>query len=69
MEGPNGARETHYARGRAAAPIGRADAAQWNEIMGPGIKHPSIPRRNLDKLLPKLGRTAAAEVTAADIAA
>jgi integrase len=44
---------------------------EWyrNEIVGRGIKHPSVPRRHLDKyLLPKLGRTAAAEVTAADIA-
>ena len=41
----------------------------WNEIIGRGIKHPSVPRRHLDKyLLPKLGRTAAAEVTAADVA-
>lgn len=40
-----------------------------NEIIGREIKHPSVPRRHLDKyLLPKLGRTAAAEVTAADIA-
>jgi len=44
---------------------------EWyrNEIVGRGIKRPSVPRRHLDKyLLPKLGRTAAAEVTAADIA-
>ncbi len=44
---------------------------EWyrNEIIGRGIKHASVPRRHLDKyLLPKLGRTAAAEVTAADIA-
>jgi Arm DNA-binding domain len=43
---------------------------EWyrNEIIGRGIKHPSVPRRHLDKyLLPKLGRTAA-DVTAADIA-
>ena len=34
---------------------------EWyrNEIIGRGIKHPSVPRRHLDKyLLPKLGRTA-----------
>ena len=44
---------------------------EWyrNEIIGRGIKHPSVPRRHLDNyLLPKLGRTAAADVTAADIA-
>ncbi|MDA8347915.1 MAG: integrase arm-type DNA-binding domain-containing protein [Pseudomonadota bacterium] len=44
---------------------------EWyrNEIIGRGIKHPSVPRRHLDKyLVPKLGRTAAADVTAADIA-
>jgi integrase len=44
---------------------------EWyrNEITGRGLKHPSVPRRHLDKyLLPKLGRTAAADVTPADIA-
>ena len=44
---------------------------EWyqNEIIGLGIRHPSVPRRHLDKhLLAKLGRTAAADVTAADIA-
>jgi len=39
------------------------------EITGRGLKHPDVPRRHLDKyLLPKLGRTAAADVTPADIA-
>ena len=44
---------------------------EWyrNEVVGRGLKHPSVPRRHLDKyLLPKLGRTAAADVTPADIA-
>lgn len=44
---------------------------EWyrNEIIGRGLKHPSVPRRHLDKyLLPKLGRTPAVEVTPADIA-
>ena len=44
---------------------------EWyrNEIVGLGIRHPSVPRQHLDKhLLAKLGRTAAADVTAADIA-
>ncbi len=44
---------------------------EWyrNEITGRGLKHPSVPRRHLDKyLLPKLGRTAASDVTPADIA-
>ena len=39
------------------------------EITGRALKHPDVPRRHLDKyLLPKLGRTAAADVTPADIA-
>jgi integrase len=39
------------------------------EIVGRGLKHPDVPRRHLDKyLLPKLGRTAAVDVTPADIA-
>ena len=49
----------------------RKPCEEWyrNEIIGRGIKHPSVPRRHLDKyLLPKLGRTAPADVTAADIA-
>lgn len=44
---------------------------EWyrNEIVGRGLKHPSVPRRHLDKyLLPKLGRSAALEVTTVDIA-
>jgi len=44
---------------------------EWygNEITGRGLKHPSVPRRHLDNyLLPKLGRTAASDVTPADIA-
>ena len=44
---------------------------EWyrQEITGRGLKHPSVPRRHLDKyLLPKLGRTAALDVTPADIA-
>jgi integrase len=44
---------------------------EWyrNEITGRGLKHPEVPRRHLDKyLLPKLARTAAADVTPADIA-
>ena len=44
---------------------------EWyrNEITGRGLKHPEVPRRHLDKyLLPKLGRTAAVDVTPADIA-
>ena len=44
---------------------------EWyrNEIVGRGLKHPSVPRRHLDKyLLPKLGRSVALEVTPADIA-
>jgi integrase len=44
---------------------------EWyrSEIVGRGLKHPSVPRRHLDKyLLPKLGRMAAADVTPADIA-
>jgi integrase len=43
---------------------------EWyrSEIIGRGIKHPSVPRRHRDRyLLPKLGRTAA-DVTAADVA-
>src|SRR6516164_3584676 len=39
------------------------------EIIGRGLRHPDVPRRHLDKyLLPKLGRTAAVDVTPADIA-
>ena len=39
------------------------------EIMRQGLKHPDVPRRHLDKyLLPKLGRTAAVDVTPPDIA-
>jgi integrase len=39
------------------------------EITGRGLKHPDVPRRHLDKyLLPKLGRSAAVDVTPADIA-
>jgi integrase len=39
------------------------------EIEGRNLKHPEVPRRHLDNyLLPDLGRTAAAEVHAADIA-
>ena len=39
------------------------------EITGRGLKHPEVPRRHLDKyLLPRLGRTAAVDVTPADIA-
>jgi len=44
---------------------------EWfrNEIAGRRLKHPSVPRRHLDKyLLPKLARTAAADVTPSDIA-
>jgi integrase len=44
---------------------------EWyrNEIMGRGLRHPEVPRRHLDKyLLPKLGRTAAADVTPGDVA-
>jgi integrase len=44
---------------------------EWyrSEIVGRGLKHPSVPRRHLDKyLLPKLGRGAAVDVTPADIA-
>jgi integrase len=44
---------------------------EWfrNEITGRRLKHPSVPRRHLDKyLLPKLARTAAVDVTPADIA-
>jgi len=44
---------------------------EWyrSEITGRGLKHPEVPRRHLDKyLLPKLGRTAAVDVTPADIA-
>ena len=44
---------------------------EWyrSEIVARGLKHPSVPRRYLDKyLLPKLGRTAAVDVTPADIA-
>ncbi|MGH8291166.1 MAG: tyrosine-type recombinase/integrase [Steroidobacteraceae bacterium] len=44
---------------------------EWyrNEVVGRGLKHPSVPRRHLDKyLLPKLGRSAAVEVTPADVA-
>jgi integrase len=44
---------------------------EWyrNEITGRGLKHPEVPRRHLDKyLLPKLARTAAVDVTPADIA-
>ena len=37
-----------------------------NEVSGRGLKHPSVPRRYLDKyLLPKLGRMPAIEVTPA----
>src|SRR5262249_25036893 len=42
---------------------------EWfrNEIAGRRLKHPSVPRRHLDKyLLPKLARTAAADVTPSD---
>ncbi len=40
-----------------------------NEIQGRNLKHPGVPRCHLDNyLLPKLGRIAAADVTAADIA-
>lgn len=40
-----------------------------SEVEGRGLKHPGVPRRHLDKyLLRKLGRFAAADVTAADIA-
>jgi len=44
---------------------------EWfrSEITGRRLKHPSVPRRHLDKyLLPKLARTAAVDVTPADIA-
>lgn len=44
---------------------------EWyqSEITGRGLKHPEVPRRHLDKyLLPKLARTAAVDVTPADIA-
>jgi integrase len=44
---------------------------EWyrSEIVGRGLKHVSVPRRHLDKyLLPKLGRTAAVDVTPADVA-
>jgi integrase len=44
---------------------------EWyrNEVVGRGLKHPSVPRRHLDNyLLPKLGRSAAVEVTPADVA-
>jgi integrase len=40
-----------------------------SEVEGRGLKHTGVPRRHLDKYLPpKLGRSAAADVTAADIA-
>jgi Arm DNA-binding domain len=40
-----------------------------SEITGRGLKHPEVARRHLDKyLLPKLGRTAASDVTPADVA-
>jgi len=40
-----------------------------NEVTGRGLKHPEVARRHLDKyLLPKLGRTAASDVTPADVA-
>ena len=39
------------------------------EIEGHGLKHPAVPRRYLNKyLLPELGRQAAGDITAADIA-
>jgi integrase len=44
---------------------------EWyqSEIAGRGLRHPEVPRRHLDKyLLPKLARTAAVDVTPADIA-
>jgi len=44
---------------------------EWyqSQIAARGLKHPEVPRRHLDKyLLPKLGRTAAVDVTPADIA-
>ncbi|HEY2591963.1 MAG TPA: integrase arm-type DNA-binding domain-containing protein [Steroidobacteraceae bacterium] len=44
---------------------------EWyrSEITGRALKHPEVPRRHLDKyLLPKLGRSAAVDVTPADIA-
>jgi len=44
---------------------------EWyrSEITGRGLKHPEVPRRHLDKyLLPKLARTAAMDVTPADVA-
>ena len=44
---------------------------EWyrSEITGRGLKHPEVPRRHLDKyLLPKLSRSAAEDVTPADIA-
>jgi integrase len=39
------------------------------EVQARGLKHPGVPRRYLDKyLLPKLGRSAARDITPADVA-
>jgi len=58
-------------RSNANAGSFRELCEEWyrNEITGRGLKHPEVPRRHLDKyLLPKLARTAAGDVTSADIA-